>query len=634
MAKQTKKKPTVTQKKSNKKKATPSSKKKNTKKVRLSSTMLKDIVPFGNIQFKSDFFRTGIYYGAILTFVAEPGSVNGLPPMWGYRLIPHVTDREVSARLVTSFQSRSQSWVEARALDAADITTGTMTDADKAGQTLELEAQKARHQSNQQVMAEISSGASYLDVTYKIVVYAPSREQLNTAINQLNHLYQSRFGSALLTQYYGQQQDDYKNLLAPATVQLGIHDGYTSTELAGFYPFLGKGWLDPHGDYVGKTAGDISESPVVWDTETIRRLAVVGSNENAHTLSDKDGVRDYSGQAGWLTIISQNTLMHGRNVFELVLNNEDITKIGYDLSASTTVVDMDKGMINPLQAFGDTNDELQLYAVLTNKIKSMLRQMNVELNDDDMAIVGNILDEFYISEGLWAENPQHNRDRLRLVGLRNNAQVPTLGRLIPYIASRWQAYERGTGNTPPNASMAARYLRILNMFKPMQDTFGYLFDTITTFDDDKMQERPRKVFAFGELQRQGANVLMAQFINVLSFVVSRMGAGDSLHIYGAEMMSDIAWDFLHDQIYFLRQQGIKLVLGFTDITDALKSPFFGEADTTLLGTMTDADRDLLSKHVTGNLPTAVAEQTARGDDRIYYLRRGTENAVFYWDSVF
>ena len=609
-------------------------KKKKKPTTRLSSTMLRDVVPFGNIQFKSDFFRTGIYYGAILTFIAEEGSVTGLPPMWGYRLIPHVTDRQVTARLVTAFQTRPKDWVEARALDAADITTGTLADAAKSGQTLELEAQKSRHQSNQITMGEISEGASYLDATYKIVVYAPSRQQLDTAIGELNHLYQSRFGSAQLTQYFGQQQDDYRNLLSPAVTQLGMHDGYTSAELAGFYPFLGKGWLDPKGDYVGKTAGDISEAPVIWDTETIKRLAVVGSNDNAHTLSDKDGGRDYSGQAGWLTIISQNALMAGRNVFELVLNNEDITQIGYDIGASTSVVDMDKGMINPLQAFGETDDELQLYAILTNKIKSMLRQMNEDLSDEDMSFVGNILDEFYIEEGLWAENPQHNRDELRLVGLRNNRQVPTLGRLIPYIASQWMAYERGTGNTPPNASMAARYLRILNMFKPLQDTYGYLFDTITTFDDSQMRERPRKIFAFGELQRQGSNVLMSQFINVLSFVVSRMQPGDNLHIYGAEMMSDIAWDFLQDQIYFLRQQGIRLILGFTDITDALESPFFGEADTTLLGAMTDSDRDLLSRYVAGNLPSSVSEQTAKGDDRIYYLRRAHENAVFYWDSAF
>lgn len=603
------------------------------KKVKLSSTMLKDIVPFGNIQFKSDYFRTGLYYGAILTFMTEEGSVVGLPPMWGYRLIPFINDKDVVARLVTSFQSRPSDWVEARALDAADITTGTMSDAQKAGQTLELEAQRSRHLSNQIMMQEISSGASYLDTTYKIVLYAPSRQQLDVAINQLNQLYQSRFGSAQLTQYYGQQQDDYRNLLAPATTQLGMHDGYTSTELAGFYPFLGKGWLDKKGEYVGKMAGDINESPVLWDSETIRRLAVVASNGNAYTISDRQP-RDYSGQAGWLTYIAQRSLLAGRNVFELVLNNEDISKIGYDLSNSSSFVPMDQGMINPLQAFGEAEDELQLYAILSNKIKSMLIQLNSDLTRDDLTLVGNVLDDFFIKEGLWSINPQHNRDKLRLVGLRDNNQVPTIGKLIPYIANAWRAYDRGTGNTPPNANMAARYLSILNMFKPLQDTYGHLFDTVTTFDDARITSSPRKIFAFGELQRQGVDVLMAQFINVLSYVVSRMKKGDCLHIYGAEMMSDIAWEFLNQQTYFLRSQGIRLVLGFTDTTSALNSPFFGEADTTILGSMSDGDRDLLRGHISGNLPTAVADETGRGDDRIYYLRRGGQNAVFFWDAVF
>lgn len=596
---------------------------------------LKDIAPFGNILFRSDHFRVGLYYGTVLTFTAEPGAITGQSPMWGYRLIPVLSDPEVTTRLVTAFQTRPREWVEARLRDADHLSTTTMKEAKDAGQSLEMDNQMDIIRDHAVVSREVSGGASYLDVTYKIVMYAPTLEQLKLAEQELNQKYKTRFGKAYLTQYIGQVMEDYRNLLAPAQSQIGLHDGYTSTELAGFYPILGKGWVDDSGVYVGKSAGDVNETPVFWDPLSIDGVAVVGSKYKAHMISDATlkFERPYMATSAWMTKISQHTLLAGKNVFELVLTNEKVQDIGWDLSASTSIVNMDQGVVNPFQAFGDVENELQAFGILINKIKAMFYQINDSLGDDHMAVLENLLNDFYIHHNLWADNPAENRDDLRLVQLRDSRQFPRLTDLSLFTGQRYVEYAEGTATRARNANMADKYETLVNLMTSLERSHGHLFNVHTTFDEKLIDSSPRKVFAFGDLQQQGNNILMAQFINILSFVVSRMKPGDSLHIYGAEMMSQNAWDVLSEQIYFLKNEGISLVLGFNSSTEAIRSPFFTEATTTILGQLSAVDIKELNSKSVGVLPQAIAEQMTKGNDMIYYLRRNQQNGVFYWDMV-
>lgn len=607
-------------------------KQKNTKKrkVKISESFIRKIMPFGNIRFKSDYFQTGVYYGTVLTFITDAGSVSGLPPMWGSQLIPVTENSEVTARLVVSLQTRDKAWVESHASAATDVAEGAIEDAARAKQGLELSRSASRSYDNSITTQELAQGASYLDVTYRIVLYAQTKSDLDEAIRQLSHHYQSYFGTARLTKYIGQQQEDFTRLLGPATEQLGLHDGYTSIEFAGFYPFVGKGWTDQNGIYIGQTAGDINVSPVIWDSSTVSNIAIVGARGKANVMT---GELNSSAQATWLQLMSKENLVRGHQSFELVLNDEHVEDIGMETSASTVTVDANKGEINPFQAFGAREEQLQLFNILVTKIKVMLNQLNPSMSDDEKAIINKELEAFYESKGLWSADAQNNLEDLRLVGLADNTQVPRLKDLVVHFSQRYKQYAEGTATTSANSLMAQIYLRIANMLVSMQSQYGYLFDTFTSIDMDYVNSQPRKIVKFGNLQQSGKEVLMAQFINYLAFLVPKMNDGDTLYIYGAEYMTDMAWDYLNSRLNYMQAHGMKVVFGFNDPGAGINSPVFEDADTVITGKMTASNIQDYASHMLNDLPNSLVSQISEPDTNdIYYLRRGNQNVVFHFDA--
>jgi len=601
-------------------------------KGKLSDSFLQEIAPFGNLKFYSDYFQTGLSYGAILTFIADAGAVNQLPPMWGSRLIPVTKNRSVTARLIVAFQTRPESWVESHSAVASEVSETAHEEAKMARQALEADRSRKRAVDHRVSTSEIAGGASYLDVTSKILLFAPTKEELTETITELSRRYQTRFGSARLTQNIGQQQDDFRNMLGPATSQLGHHDGYTSVEFAGFYPFVGKGWRDPNGDYIGMTVGDVNQTPVMYDTDTAGDVTLIGANGKA-IMAGRKQPYDFSAQAAWQTFFAQNELLKGRNVYELVLNNEDPTQIGADLKNSTAKVQMDKGMINPLQAFGDVENELSAYAILKNKLKLMVQQLNEDMTKDDLMLFDEALDGFYIQQGMWSENPQENRDRLRMVGLDDYTEVPRLNKLIPYLSSQYRIHAEGTATVGQNKELAAGFKRLVNMVSVMQTSYGDLFDTHTSFDDSELRNKPRKIFPFAKLRQNGVDVLMAQFINIFTYMLGEIKEHDVIHIYGAESITPEVWEYINNQRNFLQDMSVKLVISFNNVKKMIDSPFFESADTVITGSMSSVDISNYSRAVQGELPSQLVKEITDGNPKYYYLRRNTKNVVFLWDLV-
>lgn len=601
------------------------------KKTVLSNSFLQEIVPLGNIKFSSEYFMTGVNYGTILTFVADAGAVTQLPPMWGSRLIPVTSDASVKASLFTAFQTRPKEWVENRTVIAAEVYQTASQEAKQHDYMLEESRSRNRVNDHAVTAHEISSGASYLDVTYKILLYAPTLEILQDTISELSRQYKTRFGSARLTRNIGEQHVDFKNLLGPATTQLGHHDGFTSVELAGYYPFVGSGWRDKGGEYIGLTVGDVNQTPVLYDANTTGFMTLIGASGKANMIG-RSKPYNFSSQAGWQTLFTQRELLEGRNVYELVLNNENLSSIGMDLKQSTAIIPMDKGIINPLQAFGTVENELAAYAILKNKLKTMIKQLNAEMTDEQLMFLDKALDEFYIEQGLWADNAKDNRDSLRMVGLSDYTQIPMLSKFVVSLDGKYKLYAQGTASISSNSIAADNYLKLSGMVNNMLG-YGDLFDTFTTFDDRILKGKQRKIFPFAKLKQSGTGVLMAQFVNILTYILGEIQPGDVIHIYGAETISPSIWTYIQDQLTYLQDIDVKLVIGFNSVSRMIDSPVFSQAETVISGSMSSVDISNYSQTIQGELPSQLVKKITEGDSKTYYLRRNTDNVVFKWDLV-
>lgn len=232
-------------------------------------------------------------------------------------------------------------------------------------------------------------------------------------------------------------------------------------------------------------------------------------------------------------------------------------------------------------------------------------------------------------------NPQENRSQLRMVGLSDYTQVPQLKKLVVFMQGRYRVYAEGTpGGISANQSLAEGYKRLAGMIRTMQSSYGDLFDTYTTFDDMAIRQKPRKVFPFASLQQKGGEVLMAQFINIFTYILGELGQDDVIHIYGAEAITPEVWQYINNQQTFLQDVGVKMVISFGNVSKMIDNPFFNNADTVITGTMSTLDVSKYGLAIQGELPSQLVKEITEGNTKHYYLRRRTENVVFSWDLVF
>lgn len=586
--------------------------------------------PADSLVFESDRYTIDGRVGAVLTISIQEGSNYKLPRAWGVNVIPSVSDPRVSVSLITSVGVVPEKDVIDKISEATKSARGSLDEAEESGQLTDASAAQQLADDMSDIAVEIKSG-SYMALSLRLNVVADSEDALEQAIREIEIGYRNWFNKISLEQFIGEQQTDYRNLFKAPVNQLGYNYKMTSQELSGMSPFITRGLEDGSGIFVGRLAADVNSGAVMLDTQAFSRLAMVGARGEA--VVGNNVIRDITKSSLWGLQYAQDALMRGSKVHHVVLNNTKLLNYGsVDLGPITEVIDASQGKINMMEVFGDKDRELQLFSVQLEKLKLIVKQLDPDLREDDMQLLGQVLEEFYIDAGTWVPNAKNHVNELRLVGIPSS-QVPKFETV--------EAYFRRAGNNARNGSNKATYTtadiaslkRFERMFKELYSKYGDLFSRQTNLDLERIQNAMQAVYEFGDIYVRGENVFLAQVINTLSYLSGNIGRDDVIIIHGAERITESMYKYFKQQIEYYWSVGAKVVMLFDTPTAMLSSELYSDADTIMIGPSTKEEMDIFSNKFSSPLPETVrSELSESGVQNEYYFKRGMESALFVWEA--
>lgn len=624
------------------------------KRTLIHNETLSKVAPSGNIKFRDIDFITNGKYATILTFSVKKGSFTGLPPLWGMGLVPKIDnidefkDKDIVAKAVYSITRRKDEWAEKKVQSSTSVSRTGYSESKGADQTVANNYFQQYYADTQEIAKEINNGASYLDLSIRITVTAPSREDLYNAIFHLEKRYSKHFNNKVeLVPFAGEMKTEYRNLMESAQDQRGENYHLTSRELAGSYPFVSSGVNDMNGSYIGQLHGELNSDPVLLDTTNIAKLGIICAKNRAVDINSINNFRyDFRATTAWSNKITQDAFAHGNRVVEYVLNGEHVERMREELLSETAYINLlaNDVAINFLEPFADGQDDISAYNVTVSKIQEIARQFSEKedvqdattLNSQDINNIEKELRKFYIEEHMWKENAMENKSDLRFVGLKHE-ELPVLKQFIGHLVESINDEKKKSaihGTTDKERSLE----RIKDVFEKMKSRNEDLFNRQTTIDEGVLKEKMKIIFDFKMLKETHHAALMGQFVNSFAYGEQMLEEDDIVIIHGADELTDSVKRHLRTRIGHLNNRGVKVFLLYNDAdilfekgngtTENVHRIWFRNADLRITNGMQPHNVTQYAEIIRKQLPDSVQAGMQSNRDHIYYLNRDTASALF------
>ena len=596
--------------------------------------LLRSLVGKHRIVFHSDYMEIDNHVGQILTVIDREGSDRDKPRFWMTYLIPRNLNEHVEARLIMPIETMTESWTNNAQNNAETTKNSQMTQAAETDASKDAQIANARAQDLQLISQDLNAGDKYLATQLKIFLKADNLATLDAArIRLAQTLISYNFGGIRIVPFEGQQLDEYQNLLKAPMDHISKPQMFTSYELAGSYNLLTHGITDPAGKYVGSMQADVNNSAVLLDVDKFDDSVVVASKDAAQTASiSSDELKGNRNSTLWGVKIAQSALENGHKVVHFVMNYTHPNKIGADLSDISQTINMNQGMINPFQMFGDVKDQLSIYSAHNEMLRLMSQQISPDLKANDLnKVLPQLLKRFYIQYGIWQDNPKDNFDLLRAVTLPNHV-YPKLDRFNTYLSESLQAaLQRHASNE------VASIERLQGVFERMEGEDSDLFNVYTSDKLTNAKRYAQVFYDFSKLLDRSESIAMAQLLNVVDYATSTLGDHDVLILHGADAIRKSVKDYLTKHIFTrLQQRGVRLVFLYDSVDSCLDDAKFcrlEHADYTLFGTMTGTNVVKYQKLISQSLPNPLMQAIETKIPTLFFLSRGIDKVIFIQDLV-
>lgn len=605
--------------------------------------LLNDVRPKEGYYFHSDYFEVDDKFAKIVTFVNKGSGKKQLPVFWGINLIPQGLQQEVSIVLLQSVDKMTDAWIEDHQTTADKVTSSN------SNETRKTTNRKAKGDAEKEagdmeiITEELTDGASYLNVHFRLMIKADSLDALEKAEAATVRWYASKFSTLKIEPYEGRQRRELTTLFAPNVLKNGKGFYFTSTEFAGNYNLVTQGMADPSGGFIGNMEGDVNNSGVLMDIDDFTGHIVAAGDKKLKKLKSQF-MTDM-----WALKLSNATLMNNKRAIHIVLNKTDLENIGMnrqdgsfiDLSNLTSKINMNEGDVNPLEIFGSfdpetgvARDELSAFSSHVKKLTLMLKQLHPSTGEDSAIIDGymsKVINQYYELEEMWRRNAKDRRDELRVVGLPHNS-YPRLSSMVQ-ILERMHKSELAKGERrDPNDLKAVNIIK--STFASLLDKDGDLFDVYTNDVIDNTDYSRRVIYDFSSLRERGVGLAMAQLVNVLDFATRRIENGDLLIIHGAEYVAPSVRSYMGEIMDGIIARGGRIAYVYNDVEKMLAERDFNKfdsADYTVLGYMSKSVFDTYTNILKQTVPNALINLVTAKHATRFYVRRGTDNIVFKFD---
>lgn len=348
---------------------------------------------------------------------------------------------------------------------------------------------------------------SILGMYVRIFVPASTKEGLFRKVEDIKDK-TSNFKSTILS---GELDFEYHAPFIPAQYQIDLPNRRRGIpvkphDLAGGYFFNHTKLEDQRGVYLGwtPTRGAVNFNFLERDERRTRSFMIISGNpkmgQRSFLLKHTDGlyakgnfIRNFDANG---TFLDQTRKQHG-----LIL----------DLSGEANRINIFQVFPTVTNEEGTEVDKKKSYNLHIEKLKNIFKLLNDEATGDDLTTLGQILNEFYIEEGLWARNPTLTPEKLKATELVAD-EYPILSDFVMYVED-YQDKLQSKKHT--NKIELSSVNRIYNTFNELLTTNADMFEGTTEFQDISREQVV--TFDLSGLKAM-PNLLNAQIFSVLSLV--------------------------------------------------------------------------------------------------------------------
>lgn len=587
------------------------------------------IKPREKYVFHSDYFTIDDGVATIMSFFHVEGATDNFGPFWGVNRIPSGLSAKITTITFEQVHRMSEKWLADHQTRAEGIASTNESANQKSGTNTTRGKARRRAEDYEIIASELTNGAAYLHVHYRMLVKAPDLDTLDAAVRAIERLYTERFATLTAAPYAGDQRTDLSELFQHNERKIGHGFYFTSTEFAGSYSLVTHGIEDYNGEYVGYMLGDVNNSAVLFDVDGYHHHCIV-ANEGYHEKLGRQYIT-----ALWGSKMSQSCMLHNHRVVHLIMDGTDLDKLGPKFDTLTTRVNMNRGDMNMFEMFGEPDEELSVFPAQMQKLTLMAEQAYTPTDSDRSIIRGSLQEiatKFYIDQGMWRDDAKKHRDRLRVLGIPHS-EVPTLSLFVSYLETAYKASVNGVAHDNEKQH-ALGVLRVA--FRNMLQNNGDLFETITSDAVDNIRDSRRVIYDFSSLLARDKGVAMAQFVNIIAFAVGKLGKGDAVIIHGAENLDAGIKDYINLQFERMYAKGARVCYLYNNIDKMLLDRDFcmyDKADYMIFGNMTDAQVRDYTTRINQQIPPDLTKLITTKGENISYIRRGMDNVVFRQDLM-
>ena len=590
------------------------------------------IKPKRRYLFHSDYFELDNKFCTIITYIHPEGKNDRFGVFWGVSRIIMALPNGVSAISFENTMRYSEGWIQQHQSKTEGIVQMNINEGDaNAGTSAQKMRNKTQAEELQVIATEIQQGASYLGVTFRMLIKADTLELLDKTLENIQQSYTERFGTLNAGAYDACQREELSSLFKNPEKQRGKRYNFTSTEYAGAYSLVTKGLDDKKGEYVGQMTDDVNNAAILFEVNNYDHHIVVANNMFDNS-KHRNPISGY-----WCSKISQSTLMYNNRVVHLIFDDTKLDELGPKFAGITRKLNLSKGDINMFEMFGDpdTDDEMSIFSEQLQKIALMLEQVHpltAEQRGVTLGVLKEILEKYYVDQKMWFKNAQENKKAIRIIGLPHN-QYPRLSMFVAYIAME----HKKANAADVQDIQRVEALGILKIaFNEMLDADGDLFNVITNSQIDDVVYAKRCIYDFSDLMIRGNGLAMAQFVNIISYAVRTLRKGDTVIIHGAENIANEVKDYVNRQFEALYRRGGRVCFAYNSIDKAFddnKFCKFDQADYTIFGPFTPVQVDQYQDIINQKIPTNLARNLTKKGMKRTFIRRSGVNVLFNFDLV-
>lgn len=461
---------------------------------------LSQIQPQGNIDFARNdrYWTSGDGYHTVLHFYEYPSE--DLDRFWlsDLMLIP-------GTQAFLSIYRENSKVIRQEITDSIEEKSTRITGNSKlTDNQKELDEIKDLQELNREITKK---NISILGMYVRIFVPASTKEGLFRRVEDIKDK-TSNFKSTILS---GELDFEYHAPFIPAQYQIDLPNRRRGIpvkphDLAGGYFFNHTKLEDQRGVYMGwtPTRGAVNFNFLERDERRTRSFMIISGNpkmgQRSFLLKHIDGlyakgnfIRNFDANG---TFLDQTRKQHG-----LIL----------DLSGEANRINIFQVFPTVTNEEGTEVDKKKSYNLHIEKLKNIFKLLNDEATGDDLTSLGQILNEFYIEEGLWARNPTLNPEKLKATELVAE-EYPILSDFVMYVED-YQDKLQSKKHT--NKIELSSVNRIYNTFNELLTTNADMFEGTTEFQDISREQVV--TFDLSGLKAM-PNLLNAQIFSVLSLV--------------------------------------------------------------------------------------------------------------------